>query len=139
LQTPSFLKRNPVILSTFLKSLPKTFLYAFEFRHQSWFSQEVYQILKKYNLSLVLSDSPRNSDGFRIWPYENIDTANFFYIRFHGSKDLYSSSYTDRELHYYASLIKEKMAKDQDVYCYFNNDAGIAVYDAKRLKNLLRI
>ena len=124
---------------SFINFLPKTFLYAFEFRHQSWFTNEIYKILQQNNCAVVLSDSPKDRDNTRLWPYENIDTADFFYIRFHGSQSLYNSSYTNKELKFYAKLIKEKQKNGQAVYAYFNNDAaGFAIENAKKLKNLLK-
>lgn len=139
IQTPSNLKINSSRLMSFITFLPKTFLYAFEFRHQSWFTNEIYEILQQNNCAVVLSDSPKDEDNTRLWPYENIDTADFFYIRFHGSQSLYSSSYTNKELKFYAKLIKEKQQNGQAVYAYFNNDAaGFAIENAKKLKNLLK-
>jgi uncharacterized protein YecE (DUF72 family) len=133
IQLPPSLKINREKLINFIGMLPKNFLYAFEFRHQSWFADDIYKILKKFNMAVVLSDSPNH-----LWPYVNIETANFFYIRFHGSKRLFSSSYSDRELKFYAKLIKEKLKRGMNVYAYFNNDAeGRAVENAKKLKSLL--
>lgn len=147
IQTPSSFKANPEKLKNFLDCLPKTFLYAFEFRHPSWFCKEIYEILKKFNAAVVLSDSPikkisnfnhQNFEQNRLWPYVNVETASFFYIRFHGSKRLFASSYTDKELKFYAKLIREKVKRGIDVYCYFNNDAeGSAIKDAKKLKEFL--
>lgn len=82
IQTPSNLKIDTIKLKNFLKLLPKNFLYAFEFRHQSLFVPEIYDLLKKYNSAVVLSDSPQKIDDSRIWPYENIDTADFFISAF---------------------------------------------------------
>lgn len=133
IQTPPLLKINEERLKNFINVLPNNFLYAFEFRHQSWFIEKIYKILTKFNMAVVLSDSPRS-----IWPRVNVDTTNFFYIRLHGSQRLFSSSYTDEELKFYAKLIKEKLKKNMDVYAYFNNDAeGWAVENAKTLKNFL--
>jgi len=149
IQTPASFKVNRQKLENFLSHLPAIFLYAFEFRNWSWFGEEVYQILKKHNAAIVLSDNPvRNQIAYlnndrikntqRFWPHVNINTASFFYIRFHGSRRLFASSYSDKELKFYAKLIKEKLKKNLDVYAYFNNDAGgRAVENAKRLKSLV--
>jgi len=163
IQLPPSLKINRERLINFIEMLPKNFLYAFEFRHQTWFDEGIYKILKKVNIAMVLSDSPMKNtkttiekparlDKFnndrtsqvkalrfrRLWPYANVNTANFFYIRFHGSQSLFSSSYTNQELKFYVSLIKEKLKKGMNVYAYFNNDAhGWAVENAKRLKSFL--
>ncbi len=137
-QTPGNVKGNVDKLKEFMNLLPKTFLYAFEFRHETWFSEEIYNLLKKYNASVVLSDSPRRVGDDRLWPLHDIDTADFSYIRFHGSEKLYYSSYTDEELIYYADLIKSKIKRKMNVYCYFNNDAGgYATRNALKLKDLV--
>lgn len=140
IQTPVSFKINLEKLKKFIKNLPKNFLYAFEFRHPSWFCSKLYQIFKKENFALVLSDNPLKNKTQHLWPYVNIDTANFFYIRFHGSKILFTSSYSDKELKFYAQLIKEKLKKQMKVFCYFNNDAkGYAIENALFLKKLLKI
>ncbi len=137
-QTPGNVKANIKKLQNLLVLLPKTFLYAFEFRHETWFSDEVYSLLKEYNAATVLSDSPVKNRNERMWPYYDVDTANFSYIRFHGSEKLYYSSYTEEELRHYAEVIKRKMKKGMNVYAYFNNDAGgYATQNALRLKELL--
>ena len=127
-----FLKILPP--TTFLKKvvggLPKKHQYSFEFRHQSWFCQEVYQLLKKHNIALCLADSPD-------WPYQEQLTADFVYLRLHGSGSLYSSKYTNQELKKWSNKIK-KWLKNRDVYVYFNNDAnGYAVNNAQTLKKML--
>jgi uncharacterized protein YecE (DUF72 family) len=137
-QTPGNIKANKEKLTHLLTLLPKTFLYAFEFRHETWFSQEIYDILKKYNCAVVLSDSPIKANGERLWPLHDVDTANFTYIRFHGSEKLYYSSYTNAELSSYANSIRQKTAKGMNVYAYFNNDAGgFATKNALSLEQLV--
>ncbi len=104
---------------------------AFEFRHQSWFCKEVYDLLKKYNVALCIADSSR-------WPQSEEITADFVYLRFHGGKELYGSEYSDRELKVWAEKIK-RWQKTKDIYVYFNNDAhGYAVENAKTLKKLTK-
>lgn len=138
-QTPSFLKKDPKKLDQFLKILPDNFLYAFEFRNNSWFSEQIYKIARKHNAAIVLSDSPIKKDGRRTWPYHQVETADFFYLRFHGSKRLYASSYTDEELSKYAHLVKGKLKRNLSIFCYFNNDAeGWATENADRLKQLVK-
>ncbi len=139
-QMPAGLKFDLERLQLFLKLLPEKFLYAFEFRHQSWFREEVYELFKKENAALVFSDSPAKKDGSRLWPRVEVETAPFFYIRLHGSKLLYRSSYERRELEEIAFLAKEKQKKSLDVFVYFNNDAeGWAIENAKRLKSILTL
>lgn len=100
--------------------------YAFEFRHKSWCDKKVYQLLKKYNTAWVIADSPH-------YPRADVITADFVYIRLHGSKILFASKYTEKELRVLSQKIK-KWLKKCDVYVYFNNDAyGYAIENAKEL------
>ena len=123
--------------------------YAFEFRHQSWCDKKIYKILKKYNTAWVIADSPsypyietlKKFRSGRLAKSENspkaeVVTADFVYIRLHGSKILFASKYTKEELKYFAQKIK-KWLKTADVYVYFNNDAyGYAIKNAKELLKL---
>lgn len=130
-QLPSRWRANPERLKAFVKILPKDFRFAFEFRDESWLTPEIYEILKRANCALVIQDSPD-------WPKAEEITADFTYLRFHGAKKLYSSSYTQKELESWAKKIKNWLKKGFDVYSYFNNDAlGHAVENAKTLKDLV--
>lgn len=130
-QLPPFLKANSKVLEKALKVLPKKYKYAFEFQHETWFDKEIYDILKKYNIALCMADSPN-------FPLKKEITADFTYLRFHGSQSLYGSKYTDKELKTWAKEIKVWLSKGIDVYAYFNNDAeGYAIEDAKSLIELL--
>jgi uncharacterized protein YecE (DUF72 family) len=130
---PNNIKRLEDFLKSISKSMNPGFVnhYAFEFRHNSWCDKKVYQLLKKYNAAWVIADSPS-------YPKAEIITANFVYVRLHGSKILFSSNYTKRELDSLAQKIKKWQKKGLDVYAYFNNDAmGYAVENAKTLKEML--
>ena len=58
-QLPPWLKLGVDRLKAFLATLPEGFLAAFEFRHESWFCDEVYDALKEGGAALVLSDSEK--------------------------------------------------------------------------------
>jgi uncharacterized protein YecE (DUF72 family) len=104
--------------------------FAFEFRHRSWRDEEIYVLLKKYNVAWVIADSPN-------YPRADEVTADFVYIRMHGSKVLFSSNYTKKELSSLSQKIKKWLKRDLDVYCYFNNDVyGYAVENAEELLKL---
>lgn len=118
-------------LENFLKLLKKyEHRNAFEFRNKSWFRDDIYKILKKYNSALVVSDSPD-------FPWEEVITSDFSYFRFHGGKYLYSSKYAPKEIKEFSEKI-ERLLKKGDVYAYFNNDANAyAAKNALELKGLL--
>jgi len=111
---------------------------AFEFRHKAWCDKKIYKLLKKYNVAWVIADSPsypilRPCSGQEA----EVITADFVYIRMHGSKVLFSSKYTDKELKTLSQKIKNWL-KSKDVYVYFNNDFhGYAIENAKELLKIL--
>jgi len=106
--------------------------FAFEFRDKSWCDKKIYNLLEKYNVAWVVADSPR-------YPRADMVTADFVYIRMHGSKVMFSSNYTKKELQDLAQKIK-KWLKNYDVFVYFNNDAyGYAIENAKELLKICQI
>lgn len=74
---------------------------AFEFRDASWFDESIYKILRKHNAALVIAESGDH------WPSEEVITADFTYIRFHGEGGSYASKYTNEELRVWAKKIKK--------------------------------
>ncbi|KKS03706.1 hypothetical protein A2W70_00455 [Candidatus Curtissbacteria bacterium RIFCSPLOWO2_02_41_11] len=111
----------------------KSAMLAFEFRDPSWFDGSIYQVLRKYNAALVIAESGGH------WPCEEVITADFTYIRFHGEGGSYATSYTADELKIWAKKIKKWQKAGIDVYAYFNNDVGgFAVDNAKMLIDLIR-
>lgn len=130
-QTPPSWKKDAGRLESFLKIISKKLPLAFEFRHPSWFDEEVYRVLKKFNVSLCFVSSPD-------WPTAEVITTDFIYIRFHGEAGLYSSNYSDRKLSLWAKKFKKWIKEGRDVYAYFNNDAlGYAPKNALTLIKLV--
>jgi uncharacterized protein YecE (DUF72 family) len=134
-QLPPFLKADPEKLRNFLNLITQTLChstsrslrFAFEFRNESWCNEEIYKILKEKNCAWVVVDSPS-------WPKVYQVTADFVYVRMHGSKILFGSKYTKKELDDLAQRIKKWKKQNLDVYVYFNNDAeGFAIENAKEL------
>jgi len=115
---------------TFVELLDPRFRYVFEFRHPSFFCDQVYEILTERDIALCLADTP-------LFPYAEVLTASFVYLRLHGSGSLYTHCYSDGEL----SRSAEKIGRfrlEKEVFCYFDNDyQGYAVQNALRLKELL--
>jgi uncharacterized protein YecE (DUF72 family) len=68
-----------------------------------------------------------------------VATANFAYIRFHGSTGLYSSCYSDEELAGWAKRLANLATNLEAMYIYFNNDAeAFAVRNAITLRGYLQ-
>lgn len=132
-QLPPNMKRNDELLKDFLSSLPRKYQHVFEFRHESWLDNSIFHILQQYNTGLCVFDMP----GLSCPP---IATADFAYLRFHGSESLYSSCYSDEELSQWAQKIARLSKKVKAVYIYFNNDAeAFAVKNALTLIKFINI
>jgi uncharacterized protein YecE (DUF72 family) len=110
---------------------PMKLRHAFEVRHESYFHDEFYAILREHRCGFVIADTAGK------FPYAEEVTADFVYVRLHGSRELYASGYTDAELDEWAHKIagwRTMGGKARDVYVYFDNDAKVhAPFDAKRL------
>jgi uncharacterized protein YecE (DUF72 family) len=115
-QLPPNMKRNDVVLESFLSSLPQEYRHVFEFRHESWIDEAVFEILRRYKVGLCVFDMP----GFTCPP---VATSDFAYVRFHGSGGMYSSCYSNEELSQWAKEIAKLAEGVKAVYIYFNNDA----------------
>ncbi len=106
--------------------------FAFEFRHKSWCDEKIYELFKKYNVAWVIANSPS-------YPKAEKVTADFIYLRMHGSKVLFSSNYTKKELEVLSQKIKKWLSQKKDIFVYFNNDAyGYAIENAKELLKLCK-
>lgn len=75
-QTPPFLKKDLGVLRDFLACLPAGRRAALEFRHSSWFSDDVYAVLSEYNVALVAGDLEEADKSPPL-----IATADFGYLR----------------------------------------------------------
>ncbi len=130
-QLPPSMHRNDGTLKSFLNSLPQGLKHVIEFRHQSWLVEEVFDILRQYNAGLCIFDMPELTCPL-------VATADFAYIRFHGSDSLYSSCYSDEELSDWANRIADISKSLESVYIYFNNDVeGFALKNAETIRGLL--
>jgi uncharacterized protein YecE (DUF72 family) len=107
--------------------------HAFEVRHPTYFCQEFYDILRAHDCGFVVADTAGK------FPYAEEVTADFVYVRLHGSQELYASGYTDEELDAWTAKIAAwrkagRASRGRDVYVYFDNDAKVhAPFDARRL------
>ena len=131
-QLPLNMHRDDERLESFLSILPQGMKHVFEFRHQSWLEEPVFKILHKYNIGLCVFDMPSLSCPL-------VATADFAYIRFHGSTGLYWSCYSDEELAVWAKRVADLAVNLKAVYIYFNNDAeAFAVKNAMTLRGYLQ-
>lgn len=128
-QLPANFHRDDERLEQALGRLPAG-RHAFEFRHSSWFTGDVFALLREHGVALVLADH-RDHEA---WPAE--PTTDWRYVRMHYGSRGRRGNYSMRELEEWARRVRE-WRRDGDVYCYFNNDwEAFAPDNASRLKRL---
>lgn len=132
-QLPHHFHRNLGRLERFaraLRSWPNV-RHAIEFRHESWFDEEVAACLRRHRIAVCQSDAAD-------WPLWNAVTTDLVYVRLHGRAATYASAYTESDLRSWASRIRGWLREGRDVHVYFDNDAlGHAPRDALRLIAML--
>jgi uncharacterized protein YecE (DUF72 family) len=129
-QLPRMFHKNADRLEAFLKLLPepRRIRHAIEFRHESWYAEEVISLLARHNVALCVHDMPGSTTP-------RITTADFLYLRFHGTSSRYGGSYPRDRLHGYAEWLTECR---RPAFVYFNNDAGgHAPRDARALLEMV--
>jgi uncharacterized protein YecE (DUF72 family) len=131
-QLPPNMPRRDETLEVFLSALPRGLKHVVEFRHQSWLDERVFEILHKYNIGFCAFDMPSVSCPL-------VATADFAYVRFHGSSELYASFYSDEELAGWAKRLADLAVNLKGAYIYFNNDfEAFAVRNAETLRGYLK-
>jgi uncharacterized protein YecE (DUF72 family) len=129
-QLPENFHRSDERLASALARLPSG-RHCFEFRHPSWFVEDVYALLRQHRAALVIGDHPRR----RFQTHEL--TTDWTFIRFHHGSRGRNGNYSERELEEWAARITE-WRRRIEVFAYFNNDwNAYAVKNAGRLKIML--
>ncbi len=130
-QLPPSLHMDRGLLEDFLKILPPGYRFAMEFRHDSWLCDDIYNLLKSYNVALCINDFGRREMQMEL-------TADFGYIRLHGPTGRYGGSYSEEELAEWAERIGSAMESLKSMFVYFNNDfGGYAVKNARKLIEMI--
>jgi uncharacterized protein YecE (DUF72 family) len=129
-QLPPQFRADRERLANFLNMLSATYSYAFEFRHESWYEEQIFALLREQNVSLCLSD---HHDAPAPW----VTTARHVYVRAHGPTGRYKGSYASTTLRAWAKHIKCWRDANKACYVFFDNDQkSAAPKDAKRLLEL---
>lgn len=121
--------------------------HALEIRHDSFCDPHFIRLLRDHDIALVVADTVE-------WPLLMDVTADFIYVRLHGSRQLYASGYEPGDLAVWARRIRAWLTgkeaqgrhagpparkRRRDVYVYFDNDAKVrAPFDAKALIGRLK-
>jgi uncharacterized protein YecE (DUF72 family) len=123
--------------------------HALEIRHPSFAQPAFIELLREYEIAACVADTAGR------FPCLEDVTADFVYVRLHGSTELYTSGYTRRELCHWSARIKSWLEggsappsalisaalppqSPRDVYVYFDNDVKVrAPFDAANLERLV--
>ena len=126
-QLPPTFRADVDRLARFLDALPARPQPAFEFRHDTWRTEAVGELLDQRGAMTVAASGPSSND-------DRLLTGKRAYVRFHGLAGGYAHDYTDDELTPWVKFVDAAPA----ALVYFNNDAkGHAVKNAHRFTELL--
>ena len=125
-QLPATFRRDDERLAIFLDGLPPG-RHAVELRHESWFADDVYSLLRERQAALTIGDHPDR-------PFQTRElTACWTFVRFHYGRGR-DGNYSRRQLEEWRSRIAQ-WRRRVDVYAYFNNDwRGFAVANGRFLR-----
>jgi uncharacterized protein YecE (DUF72 family) len=125
------------VLENFIETLPEDMKFAVEFRHSSWFRDDVYSLLKKFNITMA-------------WPVldyirpPEVRTASNLYVRFLGNKSLTKDMLGEtrinrhKEIDIWTEKIIENSFGMDTVYIYANNHyEGFSPVTLKYIRNRL--
>jgi uncharacterized protein YecE (DUF72 family) len=108
-QLPPGFKQDLAALDAFLDQLPPRVCAAFEFRNESWLTEEVYSRLRARNIALCIADSEQRSTPV-------ITTADYVYFR------LRDEGYQEQDIAQWTEKAKEFQTRCKDVYVYFKHE-----------------
>jgi uncharacterized protein YecE (DUF72 family) len=133
-QLPPNFQRDDERLASALARLPPGERHGFEFRHPSWFAEDVYALLRAHDAALVIGDRPEVK-SFQA----HVLTAPWTLVRFHYGSRGRRGNYSETELREWARRL-EDWSTEAEVLAYFNNDWEVfAVRNALRMKELLAV
>jgi uncharacterized protein YecE (DUF72 family) len=108
-QLPPNLKMDAALLKNFLVTLPRSVPAAFEFRHDSWFVDETWELLKSHQVALCVAETETRNTP-------DIVTAAFAYYRYR------KPNYTGEERRAMVARMREHLAEGRDVFAYFKHE-----------------
>jgi uncharacterized protein YecE (DUF72 family) len=108
-QLPPNLKADAALLKDFLAILPRTVPVAFEFRHESWFAEATWEVLRSHKAALCVAETEQRTTP-------DVVTGDFVYYRFR------KPSYTDEEHRSMTDRIRGHLTAGRDVFAYFKHE-----------------
>ena len=125
-QLPPNFKKDVGLLGEFLSLLPPKATAAFEFRNDSWFSDDVYDALRARNIALCIADSEKRETPL-------VTTATYAYLR------LRDEGYGDADIAHWAGTARTLGASASDVFVYFKHeDEGKGAAFGQQMMELLK-
>lgn len=133
LQLPPNLTAEPERLAACLECFPPGIRVAVEVRNESWWNDDVRQVLTRHGAALCWADR-LGRPATPLWR-----TADWGYVRFHEGAACPWPRYGERALRSWFDRAARTWPDPADVYVYFNNDpGGAAVWDATRFAAIAR-
>lgn len=124
-QLPPNFKKDTILLADFVNGLPGGMRAAFEFRHESWFADQVYEALKARGAVLCIADMEEISTP-------TVTTADWGYLR------LRREDYSAKDVARWAEFVRSQSKAWGDVFIYFKHEeAGTGPRLAKDMMNAL--
>jgi uncharacterized protein YecE (DUF72 family) len=108
-QLPPNLKADSALLRDFLAILPRAVPTAFEFRHDSWFSDATWELLKSANAGLCVAETETRTTP-------DVVTAPFAYYRFR------KPTYTGDERRAMVDRMRQHIVEERNVFTYFKHE-----------------
>ena len=108
-QLPPNLKADPALLKDFLATLPRTVPAAFEFRHESWFEDSTWELLRSANVALCVAETETRTTP-------DVLTGSFAYYRYR------KPTYTGEERRAMVDRIGQHLAEGRNVFAYFKHE-----------------
>ena len=130
-QLPPQFRKNRERMASFIRLLSRRRRYAFEFRHSSWYEDDILDLLRDNDIALCISD---HHDAPAPW----VVTARHVYLRGHGPTGRYHGHYAPKTLQSWASRLHDLQRRQHEIYVYFDNDQkSAAPKDALRLISIV--
>ena len=124
-QLPPYLRKDLDVFDEFLGAMPDGVRAAFEFRHRSWLSGDVYERLSAKNLALCIADSEDDTTPVEV-------TAAYGYLR------LRDEGYQQTDIEHWADVIVAREEDWNDTFVYFKHEeAGAGPEFARALGDAL--
>jgi uncharacterized protein YecE (DUF72 family) len=123
-QCPPTLRKNLELLAGFLAKVPRTWRAAMEFRHDSWFDDEVYDALRVHDVALVAVEEDEGSTPL-------VPTASWGYLR------LRKTLYADAELAAWADRVRGQPWQEACVFLKHDEETTAGPDAAVRLAGMV--